>query len=52
MLRAPCSGEFDEDALALWNFENSVEQYASLGGTSRLSVQHQIDCLRTELLNA
>ncbi|XP_059617187.1 argininosuccinate lyase [Phlebotomus argentipes] len=36
---------FAEDVLKIWNFENSVEQYSSLGGTSRNSVKTQIATL-------
>lgn len=33
---------FSEDVLKIWNFENSVEQYCSSGGTSRHCVLMQI----------
>ncbi|XP_052868660.1 argininosuccinate lyase [Anopheles cruzii] len=38
---------FDETISRIWNYENSVEQYTVVGGTSRLSVQEQIRVLRT-----
>uniref|UniRef100_UPI00358FF77A argininosuccinate lyase isoform X2 n=1 Tax=Myxine glutinosa TaxID=7769 RepID=UPI00358FF77A len=37
---------FDQDVLAVWNFEHSVEQYKAAGGTSRSSVLQQITKLR------
>ncbi|XP_055685369.1 argininosuccinate lyase [Lutzomyia longipalpis] len=33
---------FGEDVAKIWNFENSVEQYSSFGGTSRQSVEAQL----------
>ncbi|XP_039271245.2 argininosuccinate lyase-like [Styela clava] len=36
------SPKFEEGASQIWNFENSVEQYAASGGTSRSSVLNQI----------
>lgn len=40
---SPC---FDETVSSLWNYENSVEQYTVVGGTSRISVQEQINLLK------
>lgn len=34
---------FDSDVMEIYNFENSVEQYASKGGTAKLSVLEQIN---------
>lgn len=42
---------FDESVSALWNYENSVEQYTVVGGTSKISVQEQINLLK-EFLSA
>ncbi|XP_058825461.1 argininosuccinate lyase [Topomyia yanbarensis] len=42
---------FDEKVSALWNYENSVEQYTVVGGTSRISVQEQIKLLKEFLSN-
>ncbi|XP_055710154.1 argininosuccinate lyase [Phlebotomus papatasi] len=36
---------FEEDILRIWDFENSVEQYSSVGGTSKKSVESQISTL-------
>ena len=33
---------FGEDVADVWNYENSVEQYQSTGGTSRAMVEKQI----------
>lgn len=40
---SPC---FDETVSRLWNYENSVEQYTVVGGTSKISVQEQINLLK------
>ncbi|KFB46412.1 AGAP008141-PA-like protein [Anopheles sinensis] len=40
------SPHFDETISRIWNYENSVEQYTVVGGTSRISVQEQIRVLR------
>ena len=37
---------FDEDVLAIWSYERSVEQRDVRGGSSRRAVQEQIDELR------
>ncbi|XP_058452324.1 argininosuccinate lyase [Malaya genurostris] len=37
---------FDETVSELWNYENSVEQYTVVGGTSKISVQEQIKLLK------
>jgi len=34
---------FEEDVMQVWDYEVSVERKSSIGGTSRKSVQHQID---------
>ncbi|GKZ00893.1 hypothetical protein MPSEU_001040900 [Mayamaea pseudoterrestris] len=34
---------FEEDVMAVWDYEVSVERKSSIGGTSRASVQAQID---------
>ena len=34
---------FEEDVMEVWDYETSVERKSSLGGTSRASVQKQID---------
>ncbi|XP_070572641.1 argininosuccinate lyase-like isoform X2 [Ptychodera flava] len=39
------SAAFDNDVASVWNYENSVEQYTSSGGTSRQSVLKQIEQL-------
>jgi argininosuccinate lyase len=37
---------FEEDVMKIWDFEVSVERRNSIGGTSRVMVQKQIDdCL-------
>lgn len=40
---------FTTDIVNVWNFENSVEQYKSEGGTSLTSVQEQIEELKNWL---
>jgi argininosuccinate lyase len=40
---------FDEDVAEVWSFEASVDRRDVSGGTSRRSVQEQIDRLRTWL---
>lgn len=39
------SSHFDADVAKVWNYENSVEQYEAIGGTSRNSVNNQIKLL-------
>ncbi|KAI0235610.1 Argininosuccinate lyase [Lamellibrachia satsuma] len=39
------SAVFSEDVTNVWNYENSVEQYQSTGGTSRAMVEKQISQL-------
>lgn len=39
------SDKFDEDILKIWNYESSVEQYTSVGGTSLTAVNQQINQL-------
>lgn len=39
------SEHFEEDVSSLWNYEHSVEQYQSFGGTARLNVEIQIQQL-------
>lgn len=39
------SAHFAEDVMAMWDFENSVEQYHAYGGTSKSSVLRQIQKL-------
>lgn len=46
------SPEFEADVARVWNFENSVEQYQSVGGTSSNSVKQQIKLLKTWIENA
>jgi len=36
---------FAEDVADVWNYENSVEQYQSTGGTSKAMVEKQISQL-------
>ncbi|KAG1686938.1 Argininosuccinate lyase [Nymphon striatum] len=43
------SNSFESDVLNLWDYEQSVEQYTALGGTSSLSVQIQIHKLESFL---
>eukprot|EP00794_Sanderia_malayensis_P011392 gene11392-12578_t len=40
---------FDDDILKLWNYEHSVEQYTSQGGTSKSGIFEQITSLETWL---
>ncbi|KAJ2891047.1 argininosuccinate lyase [Coemansia aciculifera] len=37
---------FEDDVLLVWNFEKSVDNRSSIGGTSRVTVQAQIDQLK------
>ncbi|KAM7312209.1 argininosuccinate lyase isoform X1 [Ixodes scapularis] len=37
---------FDEDLANVWNYEHAVEQYSATGGTSKKSVEAQIQALR------
>ncbi|XP_038056055.1 argininosuccinate lyase-like [Patiria miniata] len=39
------SPAFEEDISAVWNYENSVEQYTSTGGTSKQAVMKQVQQL-------
>ena len=41
--------EFEEDVKDVWDFERSIEQRCSLGGTSRKTVQIQIQQLKEKL---
>ncbi|XP_053696601.1 argininosuccinate lyase [Sabethes cyaneus] len=41
---------FDETVSKLWNYENSVEQYSVVGGTSKRAVQEQIKLLKEFLV--
>ena len=43
------SASFGEDVSGVWDYEHSVEQYTSLGGTSRSAVSTQIEQLTTWL---
>ncbi|KAJ1678736.1 argininosuccinate lyase [Spiromyces aspiralis] len=43
---------FDADVADVWNFERSVEHRASIGGTSKATVQQQIDQVNTWLRGA
>ncbi|XP_072164510.1 argininosuccinate lyase-like [Diadema setosum] len=40
------SPSFESDVASVWNYESSVEQYQSSGGTSRQSVLNQVSQLR------
>ncbi|KRT84166.1 hypothetical protein AMK59_1364 [Oryctes borbonicus] len=40
------SKHFKEDITEIWNYENSIEQYQTMGGTSRSNVMTQIDLLK------
>lgn len=42
MLFSQSSESFEADVVEVYNFENSVEQYSSIGGTAKSSVQSQI----------
>ncbi|XP_029823072.2 argininosuccinate lyase isoform X2 [Ixodes scapularis] len=37
---------FDEDLADVWNYEHAVEQYSATGGTSKKTVEAQIQALR------
>jgi argininosuccinate lyase len=37
---------FESDVTGVWDFEKSIENRASIGGTSRAAVQGQIDELK------
>ena len=39
--------KFDQDIHELYNFEKSVEQYKSIGGTARQSVKNQLEHFKT-----
>jgi len=43
------SSFFSEDVMTIWNFENSIEQYQSYGGTSKASILQQIENLKQML---
>lgn len=47
-----CSPSFDEDVSQVWNYENSVNQYAVYGGTGVGSVTAQASNLTTWLNKA
>lgn len=40
---------FEDDVLQVWDYEKSVEQRCSLGGTSRKTVLIQIDQVKKKL---
>ncbi len=44
------SSSFEADVQAVYNFENSVEQYVSLGGTAKSAVQTQIKNFKDKYL--
>ncbi|GJQ71237.1 hypothetical protein Trydic_g10979 [Trypoxylus dichotomus] len=37
---------FKKDVVKIWDYENSIEQYQTIGGTSRSNVMTQIDLLK------
>ncbi|XP_071849197.1 argininosuccinate lyase-like isoform X2 [Apostichopus japonicus] len=41
--------QFDEDVAKLWDYETSVEQYSSLGGTAKSAVSKQIKELKASI---
>lgn len=43
------SQKFDADVAKVWNYENSIEQYQTVGGTSKTSVLQQIEVLEAWL---
>ena len=43
------SSIFESDVSLVWNYENSVEQYTSVGGTSKKAVLQQIETMETAL---
>lgn len=43
------SSSFTEDIKNIWNFEHSVEQYQTIGGTSLSAVRQQIELLKNWL---
>lgn len=43
------SDKFDNDIVNIWNYEASVEQYKSIGGTCKANCQNQISHLKTKL---
>ena len=43
--------EFDDDVLAVFDFEASVARRQSIGGPSRKMVERQISVLRSALAN-
>ena len=45
-----CSNSFEDDVTEVWQYESSVEQYQSLGGTSKSAVLNQVAQL-TNLIN-
>lgn len=46
------SNKFGDDVTSVWDFENSVEQYTSTGGTAKASVSQQIKHMETLLANS
>lgn len=46
------SDKFGDDVTSVWDFENSVEQYTSTGGTAKASVSQQIKHMETLLANS
>lgn len=45
------SNNFDNDFEKIWNYENSIEQYDTIGGTAKSSVKEQIRNLEVWLEN-
>lgn len=43
------SSKFDADVSAVWNYEHSVEQYTSTGGTAKSAVLDQITKMEEKL---
>ena len=44
------SPSFEEDVKDCWNFEKSVEQYKSIGGTALIAVTEQIKRFKLKYL--
>lgn len=43
------SSDFGDDVMNVWNYENSVEQYTSTGGTAKAAVLQQISSINKHL---
>lgn len=49
---ASVSADFTSDVSSVWNYEHSVEQYTSTGGTAKSAVLHQIEAMTKSITSS